>query len=94
MGGQRQPESHTFVTMLGHYRVTFGHRAMDGPVMVTTTTKDTFEATSPERSAVSWDGSGVVGKNVLAPLPDVSRHVVNAQPVGRLQPNVMSFRAE
>ena len=94
MGGQRQPESHTFVTMLGHYRVTFGHRAMDGPVMVTTTTKDTFRAISRKRSAVSWDGAGVARKTVPAPLPDVSRHVVNTQPVGRLQPNVMSFRAE
>jgi hypothetical protein len=80
--------------MLGHYLVTFGHRAMDGPVMVTTTTKDTFRATSHQRSAVSWDGAGVARKTVLAPLPDVSGHFVNTQPVGRLQPNVMSFRAD
>ena len=80
--------------MLGHYLVTFGHRAMDGTVVVTTTTKDTFRAISYERSTVSWDSAGVARKTILAPLPDVSGHVVNTRLVGRLLPNVMSFRAE
>src|SRR4051812_37775139 len=60
-------------------RIALRDGAMGGPVVEAPATEHTLLAGAPVGRAVFWNHIDVVRKRVLAPFPDVARHVVNPE---------------
>lgn len=76
--GQHEAKPDARVMILVPDLISFGYRAMDGPVVITPATKDAFRTRSDERAAISGDAAEVTREAILAPLPYVPAHVVKA----------------
>src|SRR6058998_2920525 len=91
--GQCEAEADTPVMILVPDLVPFGYGAMDGPVVIATATQDALRTPSGERAAIGGDVLDFTRKAVLAPLPHVAAHVVNAQLVSRFLRDFMGLVA-
>src|SRR5262249_56482453 len=69
--------------------IAFRDGAMNGPVVKAPATEDAFLACSIRRTTVSRNCTDICRIGVLAPFPDVSRHIVEAKLVWGLLGHLM-----
>jgi hypothetical protein len=64
------------------------HCAVDRPVVKAPAPKDAFGTVVSTRAPIRWNHVDVSRKGVLAPFPDVARHIVETELVRRLPRNL------
>lgn len=82
---ESKPDAAIMVVM--RYLITFRHRAVNRPIVETPTAKNPFISRTNEGRTVQWNAPDVACKDILAPFPNVARHVIDAELILRLLPH-------